>query len=160
MLTAPLRPYSRGTLRLRSSDPWDQPVVDLQYLSNPKDRDTLRAGMRVCMRLVAEMRKTGYPVSDYKAPKSASDADLDEFTAHHSLSILHYSSTCRMAPLDDSEGPGVVDDELRVHGVANLRICDASIFPQVPAAHLQAPCVAVAEKCADMMKAARVMKTE
>jgi choline dehydrogenase len=149
--------YSRGTLRLRSSDPWEQPSVDLHYLSNPRDRDTLIAGIRLCMHIVDEMRKAGYLVTPYKAPKSLDDADLDDFIAHHSQSFLHYSSTCRMAPLNDPEGSGVVDDELRVHGIANLRVCDASISPQVPAAHLQAPCVAVAEKCADMMKAARYL---
>ncbi|KIJ66623.1 hypothetical protein HYDPIDRAFT_151307 [Hydnomerulius pinastri MD-312] len=64
--------------------------------------------------------------------------------------MIHYSSSCRMAPMDDPL-PGVVDDELRVHGIANLRIADASIFPTVPSTHPQALVYAVAEKCADMI---------
>lgn len=100
------------------------------------------------------MRLSGYDVTDFQAPKSLDDADVDACIEKHSESFTHFSSSCRMAPLDDSGGPGVVDDELRVHGISNLRLCDASIFPQVPAAHLQAPVIAIAEKCADMIKKA------
>ncbi|KZO97716.1 GMC oxidoreductase, partial [Calocera viscosa TUFC12733] len=65
----------------------------------------------------------------------------------------HYSSTCRMAPEEgDPDGPGVVDDELRVHGVESLRVADASIFPKILSVHLQAPVVMVGEKCPDMIK--------
>ncbi|EKM54662.1 uncharacterized protein PHACADRAFT_175178 [Phanerochaete carnosa HHB-10118-sp] len=152
MLAAPLRPFSRGTLRLRSSDPLEQPVVNLNYLADVRDRTNLRAGIRLCMRIVREMENGGYPVGYFKAPRSLDDDALDAFVDGHSQSFLHYSSTCRMAPRDDPE-PGVVDDELRVHGFTNLRIADASVFPQIPAAHLQAPVVAVTEKCADMTKA-------
>ncbi|EKM48854.1 uncharacterized protein PHACADRAFT_214628 [Phanerochaete carnosa HHB-10118-sp] len=152
MLAAPLRPFSRGTLRLCSSDPLEQPAVNLNYLADVRDRTNLRAGIRLCMRIAREMENGGYPVGYFKAPRSLDDDALDAFIVGHSQSFLHYSSTCRMAPRDDPE-PGVVDDELRVHGFKNLRIADASIFPQVPAAHLQAPVVVVAEKCADMVKA-------
>lgn len=154
MLIAPLRPHSHGTIRLRTSDPLDQPLVDLGFLSDPRDRPTMRAAVRLGMRLADEMRATGYALTDLRTPRSTADADVDAFVAKQNVTCLHYSSTCRMAPLDDPDGPGVVDDELRVHGVANLRVCDASIFPQVPAAHLQAPVVVVAEKCAAMIKAA------
>ena len=115
--------------------------------------------MRLCLRLADEMRHAGYAVSKFRAPVSGSDADLDAFATTNSSSFVHYSSTCRMAPMDDADGPGVVDDELRVHGIPNLRLCDASIFPQIPAAHLQAPCVVVAERCADMIKATMHAKT-
>ncbi len=57
-----------------------------------------------------------------------------------------------MAPEHDPMGGGVVDDELKVYGVTNLRVADSSIFPWIPATHLQAPTVAVAEKCADMLR--------
>ncbi|EKM54668.1 uncharacterized protein PHACADRAFT_146831 [Phanerochaete carnosa HHB-10118-sp] len=152
MVAALLRPFSRGTLRLRSSDPLEQPIVNLNCLSDTRDRTTMRTGVRLCMRIVREMEKDGYPVGYFKAPQSLDDDALDAFIAGNSRSCLHYSSTCRMAPRDDPE-PGVVDDELRVHGFTNLRIADASMFPQVPAAHLQAPVAVVAEKCADMIKA-------
>jgi choline dehydrogenase len=59
-----------------------------------------------------------------------------------------------MAPENDSARPGVVDDELRVHGVTGLRIADSSVFPRAPSAHPMAPVTMVAEKCADMILSA------
>ena len=139
---------------MTSSDPLSPPRVNLNFLADPRDRDTLRAGLRLCMRIARTMEKDGYPVGYFRAPNAVDDESLDELIKSQSSSFLHYSSTCRMAPRDDPEGPGVVDDELRVHGIPNLRIADASAFPQVPAAHLQAPVVVVAERCADLIKAA------
>ncbi|GJE92703.1 GMC oxidoreductase [Phanerochaete sordida] len=153
MLAAPQRPFSRGTVRLASSDPLAQPAVTLNYLAFPRDRAVLRAAVRLCMRVVREMEAGGYAVGHWRAPRGTDDAALDAFIQAQSWSFLHYSSSCRMAPRDDPE-PGVVDHALRVHGIPNLRIADASVFPQIPAAHLQAPVVVVAEKCADMIKAA------
>jgi choline dehydrogenase len=151
MLATLLQPTSRGTVRLRSSDPFDAPACDLQFLSTTQDRIVLRSAVRLCMRIVEEMQASGYAVSPFRAPSDLGDASVDAYIEEHSQSFFHYSSSCRMAPLDDPDGPGVVDDELRVHGIPNLRICDASVFPQVPAAHLQAPVVVVAERCADMI---------
>jgi len=151
-----LHPQSRGTLRLRSSDPFDEPLCDMNYLSAPEDYTILRAALRFSVHLAREMQASGYPLEDVIVPSEADltdDAALDAYIRKWTGSQYHYSSTCRMAPLDDADGPGVVDDELRVHGVRGLRIADASIFPRIPGAHPQAPVVAVAEKCADMVKA-------
>jgi choline dehydrogenase-like flavoprotein len=82
-------------------------------------------------------------------PESASDEALDGFIKRDVDTVYHYSSTCRMAPENDM---GVVDDELRVHGVRNLSIADASVFPSILACHLQAPVVMVGERCADFLK--------
>jgi choline dehydrogenase-like flavoprotein len=99
------------------------------------------------------MRERGYPIVDWpdNCPDSDDDATLDKFIRRRNRTTYHYSSTCRMAPEDDVDGGGAVDNQLRVHGVENLRVADASIFPNVPGTHLQAPTVAVAEKCADMI---------
>ena len=154
MLATLLRPASRGSVRLTSSDPSDTPAFNLGFLSSPQDRIVLRSAVRLCMRIAEEMRLSGYDVSNFQAPKSLDNADVDPYIDGQSQSFFHYSSSCRMAPLDDLEGPGVVDNELRVHGIPNLRLCDASVFPQVPAAHLEAPVLVVAEKCADMIRRA------
>lgn len=88
---------------------------------------------------------------DSHVPASTTDADLDQFITEWARTTYHYTSTCRMAPEDD-ENPGVVDDELFVHGIQKLRIADSSVFPQIIATHLQAPSVMVAEKCAELLK--------
>jgi choline dehydrogenase-like flavoprotein len=120
------------------------------YLTSPEDYATLRAALRVAVRLAGEMRAVGYPLDDVHVPGTLDDAALDAFIDARVDTMYHYSSTCRMARPDD-EKPGVVDDQLLVRGCSNLRIADASIFPSVPATHPQALIYAVAEKCADMI---------
>ena len=152
-LNALLRPKSRGTVRLTSSDPKAPLAIDPRYLDNQSDVETMRASVKFSRRLGEKMQQEGYKmtVQDGHHPASESDEDLDAFMRLNCRTTFHYSSTCRMAPEHDREGGGVVDDELRVHGVRNLRIADSSVFPWIPATHLQAPAVAVAEKCAQMM---------
>ncbi|KAI6031099.1 GMC oxidoreductase [Pisolithus microcarpus 441] len=145
-----LKVTSRGSLRLRSLDPKDAPLCKLNYLSTPEDRVAMRAALRLSAEIARQMCDIGYPLKETLIPKSLEDADLDSFMHGRADSMYHYSSTCRMAPLDDPL-PGVVDDDLRVHGTINLRIVDASIFPAVPATHPQALVYAVAEKCSDMI---------
>jgi choline dehydrogenase len=89
------------------------------------------------------------PISS-QLPASESDEDMDNYIRENARSCLHYSSTCRMAPEEDPN-PGVVDDELRVHGIEGLRIADTSIFPDIISTHTMAGAVVVAEKCAQMI---------
>ena len=145
-----LKSTACGCLILRSLDPTDAPQCKLNYLSTSEDKAALRAALRLTVEIAKNMRDAGYPIEETCAPASLEDACLDSFIRDKAETMFHYSSTCRMAPLDDLH-PGVVDDELIVHGIVNLRIADASIFPSVPGAHLQALVYAVAEKCADMM---------
>ncbi|KAK3380987.1 hypothetical protein B0H63DRAFT_434366 [Podospora didyma] len=86
---------------------------------------------------------------DTKHWQTVSDAEIDEYAKRVCVSSLHVSSTCRMS-LDPKDG--VVDQRLRVHGFENLRVADASVFPQIPSAHIMAPVVMVAERCADFVK--------
>ncbi|KAF9459281.1 GMC oxidoreductase [Collybia nuda] len=143
-----LKPKSFGSLRLASSDPRQQPLCDLGTLSDPEDFLPLRKALRLALLLSEKLRNTGYPLQDLSVPHDQSDAILDSFAKENAMSTYHYSSTCRM---DTEDRFGVVDDELRVHGVAGLRIADASVFPQIPACHLQAPVVMVAERCAEFL---------
>lgn len=122
----------------------------MRYLSHPDDIKVYRTALRVCMRIADEMRAAGYPLKDVHMPASQSDNDLDTFTRKWGTTYFHYTSTCRMAPENDPR-PGVVDDELRVHGVSNLRIADASVFPQITSAHPQAGVVMIAERCASFI---------
>ncbi|KAG6333191.1 hypothetical protein ID866_5895 [Astraeus odoratus] len=145
-----LKATSCGYVRLRSLDPKDAPLCKLNYLSTPEDRNALRSALRMTLEIARNMRASGYQLTETHVPISLEDGDLDAFIRAKGETMYHYASTCRMAPLSDPR-PGVVDDQLRVHGIANLRIADASIFPSVPATHPQALVYAIAEKCADMV---------
>ncbi|KAI0631605.1 alcohol oxidase [Trametes polyzona] len=148
-----LAPASRGTVRLSSADPRAPLLIDPAYLSNPADLAPLRAALRLCFRLRDRMRLQGYIIKDANVPKGESDEFLDEWIRSCNRTTYHYTSTCKMGKLDDEEweGGAVVDARLRVYGVGGLRVADSSIFPRVPRTHTQAPSVAVAEKCAEMI---------
>lgn len=153
-----LQPKSRGTIRLSDSDPHSRPKVDFGLLSDPADLLVARKAVRLSLKLGAVMKASGFPIiRNLTLPAADEDADvseeeLDRFIRQRARTTYHYASTCRMASENDPKAPGVVDDSLRVHGIANLRVCDASVFPQITSAHLQAPVAMVAEKCADMIK--------
>ena len=151
MHCALLKPKSKGTITLRSSDPNDPPICEFQYLSRPDDWSALRTSLRVTTAIARSIRDDGYPLEDLIVPDTSSDAALDKFIHERMDTMTHYTSSCRMAAADDPDGPGVVDASLRVYGVQNLRIADASIFPISPATHPQALVYAIAEKCADMI---------
>ena len=144
-----LKPKSSGTIRLSSLDPQDRPECDLEYLRQDADYEVFRKVLRLGLAIGRKCREQGHNFRDFLRPTTESDADIDEYVRQRIRTTFHYTSTCRMAPEGDL---GVVDDELRVHGIRNLRIADASIFPDIPAAHPQAPVVMVAERCADFIK--------
>ncbi|KAJ3780366.1 alcohol oxidase [Lentinula aff. detonsa] len=146
-----LHPKSKGTVRLSSRNPSDPLIIDPQYLSNPADYAPLRASLKLTLRLRDRMLKQGYPLKDFGVPDGKDDASLDKFICKRNRMTYHYSSTCRMGPDNGKEDGGVVNEELFVHGFGNLRVADSSVFPWVLGTHLQAPAVAVAEKCADMV---------
>ena len=150
-LAVALQPKSLGTVRLRSSDPDEAVECDIAALSDPRDFTPLRAAVRLSNAIAKQMQTDGYPLRQLKGPSNTnSDEELDAYIRKTLLTTFHYTSTCRMAPESD-DIPGVVDDELRVHGVAGLRVADSSIFPWIVPGHTQAPTVMVAEKCADML---------
>lgn len=150
MLATVLRPKSHGSVRLRSSNPHDKPKIDFGLLSNPEDYIVARKAIRLSLKLGSAMKASGFPLlKGISVPVSETDEELDKVIRKYARTTYHYSGTCRMG---DEKDEGVVDDQLRVHGVENVRVCDASIFPQILATHLMAPIVMVAERCVDMIK--------
>ncbi|KZV70479.1 GMC oxidoreductase [Peniophora sp. CONT] len=143
-----LRPKSKGSVRLTSTEPQASMEINPRWISAPEDIAALRTACRLAMRLADGMRSRGLPMKPFQVPESEDDATVDEWIRKHNRTAYHYTSTCRMAPEDDPNGGGVVDDRLIVHGFSNLRVADSSIFPWVPACHTQAPTVVVAEKAA------------
>ncbi|KAH7884903.1 alcohol oxidase [Phlebopus sp. FC_14] len=143
-LTVLLTPKSKGTVKLASTDPREAPRIDLNYLADPSDRSRIRRALKLSARIAECFRKQGYELERAEAPpEDADDEALDKHIAEQGCTTYHYAATCPMG--------FVLGSDLIVHGTRNLRVADASAFPEVPASHLQAPAVVFAEKCADMM---------
>ncbi|KAF8632241.1 hypothetical protein AX15_001991 [Amanita polypyramis BW_CC] len=150
-----LRPLSKGTLRLRSADPFENPRIDPNYLEAPEDIQRLIRGIKLCLK-IAETQPLAENVDfEYRHRfldselRGKSDEELAELVRERAETLYHPACTCRMAPLEDK---GVVDSELRVYGVDGLRICDASIFSEIVAGHTAGACLASAEKLAEELK--------
>lgn len=151
-----LRPRTTGRLLLRDANPWHAPLFYYNYFEDPHDMKVLVEGIKGVLALseTEAFRKLGSLLTPVHMPECAHHAfKSDEYWAcmarYFTGTLHHQSGTCKMGPATDPSA--VVDPELRVHGVRNLRVVDASIFPKLPAAHLYAPTLMVGEKAADMI---------
>ncbi len=143
-----LRPQSRGTVMIKSSDPLEPPAMQPNYLSAEIDRKTIVAGLKVARKIAAAAALQRYIVDEYMPGKDAqSDEALLEFARNTGVTIFHPSGTCKMG----SDALAVVDARLRVHGLAGLRVVDCSIMPTLTSGNTHAPVVMIAEKAADMI---------
>ncbi|MDA8292467.1 MAG: GMC family oxidoreductase N-terminal domain-containing protein [Actinomycetota bacterium] len=148
-----LRPESRGTVTVASPDPTDKPVVDPRYLSDPAgaDLERLEAGVRVCARVAATAPLAG-ELGRVVAPEGLTGEPLVHAAVTGlAQTLYHPVGTCRMG----RDASSVVDPELRVRGVAGLRVADASVMPTIVRGHTHAPTVMIAERAAELLGAAR-----
>ena len=144
----PMRSESRGTVRLRSTDPGEAPVIRFNYMSAERDREEFRTAIRLTREIFAQEAFAPFVRSEIQPGEGAvSDADLDDFVAEHAESAYHPCGTCRMGKADD--GHAVVDPKGRVIGVEGLSVADSSIFPRITNGNLNAPSIMVGEKMAD-----------
>jgi choline dehydrogenase len=143
-----LRPESRGFVRIRSADAGVPPAIAPHYLSAPRDRDTMIAGMRLLRRVMGQPAITRYIAEErLPGPHCTSEADLLAYARQTATTIFHPTSTCRMGP----DAKAVVDERLRVRGLERLRVIDASVMPTVVSGNTNAATVMIAEKGADML---------
>jgi len=148
MSVCQLQPESRGHVRLKSPDPLAAPAMQPNYLSTPQDRATLVSGIRLARKLAATRALAPYVAGEYRpGPDAKSDDDLLEFARNTAGTIFHPSGTCKMGPATDPLA--VVDHELRVHGLAGIRVVDCGIMPTLVSGNTNAPAVMIAEKIAD-----------
>lgn len=147
-----LQPKSRGRLTLANADPRSAPLIDPNFLADPDDLDRLVRGVRLARGILQQpaLARLGGRESAASA-QAGTDADLAEFVRNHADTIYHPVGTCRMGPDELS----VVDTRLRVHGLAGLRVVDASVMPRVVSGNTNAPVIMLAERAAAMMAAAR-----
>ena len=144
------RPESRGYVRVRSSDPFDAPIIQSNYLALEGDRRILLAAMKLARKLLASnAMKPYYDREDFPGPNVKSDDELLAAAKQRGTTTFHPMGTCRMGPRTDPAA--VVDDHLRVHGLEGLRVVDASIMPTMLSANLNAATIMIGEKGSDLI---------
>ena len=145
----PMRPKSRGTVKLRSADPRKHPRIRFNYMQAEQDRKEMRAAIRLTREILSQKAFDPYRAEELApGPAVESDADIDAFIRTKAESAYHPSCTCRMG----TDDMAVVDGAGRVHGVEGLRVVDASIMPDVVSGNLNVPTIMLAEKLADVIR--------
>jgi choline dehydrogenase len=145
------RPESRGYVRIRSADPFTQPIIQTNYLTAELDRRVIVAGMKLARRLLkSEPLSPYYDYEDFPGPGVETDDELLQAATKRGTTTFHPGCTCRMGPADAPWA--VVDDQLRVHGLQGLRVIDASIMPRMISANLNASTMMIADKASDLIR--------
>lgn len=151
ILTSVMTPRSRGTVRLRSSDPRDAPRIDLGLFSDPDDMPRMLDAIQVARRLAATEPLSGLLGPELIPGTDASDDDALAAAVRAGCEIYnHPVGTCRMGAADDPDA--VVDSRGAVYGVRGLSVIDASIMPSIPAANTNVPTIMIAERCAAWLR--------
>ncbi|XP_060069659.1 glucose dehydrogenase [FAD, quinone]-like [Ylistrum balloti] len=154
-----LHPKSKGTIRLKSRDPFDHPDIDPKYLEHLDDVKTLVSAMRILEKLIDTpvLREIGMKLESKSTLDQIcaehtfrSDAFWECYIRHFTVTVYHPTSTCRMGTTDDPTA--VVDSSLRVNGISGLRVADASVMRNVPSANTNAACIMIGEKAADLIR--------
>ena len=147
----PMRPTSKGYVKLRTASPKDKPKILFNYMMTEQDRKEMRAGIRLTREIFAQKAMDEFRAEELAPGKAAtSDADIDAFIREKAESALHPSCTCAMGSKDDPMA--VVDGAGRVYGLEGIRVVDASIMPDVVSGNLNAPTIMMAEKMADKIR--------
>jgi choline dehydrogenase len=144
----PMRPTSRGWVKLRSKDPREHPAILFNYMQTEGDRQEMRAAVRLTREIFAQKAFDPYRGQEL-SPGAAvkTDAEIDAHIRRKGESAYHPSCSCKMGM--PSDPMAVVDAEGRVHGLENLRVIDASIMPSVVSGNLNAPVIMMAERLSD-----------
>jgi choline dehydrogenase len=145
-----MRPKSLGRVTLRSADPAAAPSICFNYLADPQDREDLRTAVRLTREILKQSALTPYRGEELNpGAATQSDADIDAWVRRNVETCYHPVGTCRMGV--DARS-AVVDSECRVHGVAGLRVVDASIMPAIVSGNTNAPTIMIAEKVSDLLR--------
>ena len=148
--TCQLRPESRGTVHVHSTDPREYPKITSNYLSEPLDQEVMVAGVRISRQVLGAAAMKPYVAAEHAPGADAvEDEAILDFIRQQATTIFHPVGTCQMGPAEQPEA--VVDPRLRLHGMEGLRVVDASIMPIVPSGNTNAPAIMVGEKAADMI---------
>jgi len=147
-----LRPKSRGTVKLRSSDPAANPIVDPNFLAEPDDLKTSAEGVRISREIFRQQSLQKY-IKRMHLPDDdvQSQADFEAYARQYGRTSYHPTCTCKMG-VDEM---AVVDPELRVRGLEGIRICDSSVMPSLIGSNTNAPTIMIGEKASDLVRGNR-----
>ncbi|GAC1345369.1 MAG: GMC family oxidoreductase N-terminal domain-containing protein [Acetobacteraceae bacterium] len=149
----PHRPESVGWVRARSVDPFVDPEIQPNYLADPLDRQVMLGGIRLIRRLLRTPQMLPFIDEEtMPGPDVQRDDELLDYARANGSTAYHLIGTARMGPASDRTA--VVDDTLCVHGLQGLRVVDASIMPSMPSANTYATTLMIAERGADLIRAA------
>jgi choline dehydrogenase len=140
-------PKSRGEVRLRSANPADRPIVDARFLSHPDDVKALAFGIELARDIGNSPAMSAFVKREVAPGQTLAGQDMDNFVRDGATTYFHQAGTCRMG----KDSKAVVDAQLRVNGVKNLRIADSSIMPRIASVATMATCAMIGERMAEIL---------
>ncbi|MEQ1489857.1 MAG: GMC oxidoreductase, partial [Terricaulis sp.] len=144
-----LRPESKGTVTLASTNPFDAPAIDPRYLAEENDRRTMRDSVRIIRDIVKQHALDLYRGAEFQPGEHIrTDSEIDAWIRQNGETIYHPVGTVRMGT--DAKAP--VDGDLKVRGVDGLRVIDASVMPTLIGGNTNAPTIMIAEKISDLLR--------
>ncbi|KAG6876323.1 hypothetical protein C0992_013370 [Termitomyces sp. T32_za158] len=149
---AVVSPSSRGSVKLRSKNFFDAPLIDPGLLKSDFDKAAMRAAVKSTLQFLTAPSWSGYIISPLNGLESAkTDAEIDAYVQANTATIFHPVGTASMSPKGAKNG--VVDPDFKVKKIAGVRVVDASVLPFIPSTHTQVPVYVFAERASDLIKA-------
>jgi len=148
-----LWPESRGSIHLKSPDPFERPKIQVNYLSHPRDQEVSVLAFKMARKIAEQPALQKVIVREVRpGPEAVTDDEILDFIQSTGETCWHPISTCRMG----SDAESVVDEELRVRGLQGLRVVDASVMPHQISSNTNIPTIMIAEKAADLIRRGEV----